>query len=83
LHDDESATDHPAGCRRDHRLVQIDAITRKSVPHMSGKILHVGTDRKIIVFGRGKHGYAVVAIPEFDPRLAQLFAERVVERIVL
>ena len=47
----ERAADDPAGCRGNDRLVEFDAQSRHRVPHVDGKILDVGADRKILFFG--------------------------------
>src|SRR5437660_12743408 len=52
------------------------------MPHVDGKILHVGADRKIRFFGGRKYRDAIVAIAEPQPGLAQLIAQGVVQRIM-
>src|SRR6516164_3821002 len=82
LHEHEAAADHPAGGCGNHRLVQFDAEPRHGVPHVHREILHVGADRKIGVLGGGKHRNAIVAVAKGEPRLAQLFAQRAVQRVM-
>ena len=49
---------------------------------LTGKILHVGADRKIRLLGSGEHRDAIVAVAKPQPGLAQLIAQGVVERIM-